>query len=197
MSVRALLVGAAAAAIATSVYATTISFGMQPGLWAFTVKMQMSASVIPPETLARMTPAQRARAQAAMAAANTPRVVKRCITPEQARNGFDLDEARQCTHTTVSSSSSQLVMHVQCRTGRGTGAGTVTFQLVDAGNVRTDIKMTVTTHGRTVTVENQSTGKWLGSDCGNVKPLAHPHTPPAATTTTTPPAPSPPGTAPH
>ena len=210
-SLRGLLIGAVALS-AASASAASIPFVVRPGLWLITVKANISGMPsVPPSVLAHMTPAQRAQMQARLnAAAAAPTSFKSCVTPEQVRSGFDLDadHPANCIRTIVDSSATSLTLHIECKRPRSASVGTVHFQATDASNVQGVVNMTVTTRGHAMTVQSQTVGKWLGADCGNVRPhhapqahtVAHPtaapqtHTAPQTHAVQPTPAPAP---APH
>jgi hypothetical protein len=60
-------------------------------------------------------------------------------------------------------------MRLQCR-GSMRGDGTYRFEAVSPEAVRGTMTMTVSNGGNTMTVKRVMNGRWLGSDCGNVKP---------------------------
>jgi hypothetical protein len=69
---------------------------IKPGLWEVSNTPQVSGEMpIPEEQLAKLTPEQRARMEAAMKAAmasgGKPHVYKECMTPEKIAGGFDID----------------------------------------------------------------------------------------------------------
>src|SRR5882762_10203068 len=69
---------------------------IKPGLWEVSIDPHVSGEMpIPEDQLAKMTPEQRARLEAAMkghmAKGARPRVYKECMTPEKIARGFEID----------------------------------------------------------------------------------------------------------
>src|SRR6266850_6050685 len=92
---------------------------IKPGLWEVSIDPHVSGEMpIPEDQLAKMTPEQRARLQAAMkshmANGGKPRVYKECMTPEKIARGFEIDphgEDASCKRNVVSSSTKELTLH--------------------------------------------------------------------------------------
>jgi hypothetical protein len=173
--------GAAAAAIAAAA-AADAPFDVKPGLWQ--VRMHGTTSGEPPipaEALANLPPEQRAKFEAAiraaMARAGAPRVTKSCITAEQLRRVPDFGRDRECRQTVVTRTATELELRQVC-TGTGSDearmSGTVHFTAVDRETVEGTAEITRSSRGQAMKVNEKISGKWLGPDCGDVKPQA-PH----------------------
>src|ERR1700737_5419758 len=88
---------------------------IKPGLWEVATNPKTSGEMpIPEDQLAKMTPEQRARLEAAMKAHMTngakPRVYKECMTPEKIARGFDIDphgDDSSCKRNVISSSANE------------------------------------------------------------------------------------------
>ncbi len=135
------------------------------------------APPIPAELLARMTPQQRAKFQAAMAASmarsRVPHVYNQCITEKSLQRGIKLQKSnnngvRNCRQTIVSSSASVMEVHEECN-GREKTSGTIHFEAVGPETVTGTIHMTMTEGAHTMTVNRTLQGKWIGGDCGSLK----------------------------
>src|SRR5690348_9441337 len=90
-----LLAGACAGILGVASAQAGSTLNVKLGLWEMTTMGEVSgAPPIPPEALARMTPEQRARMQAAMTASlaqqNKPKVRKYCVTQKDLERGLDL-----------------------------------------------------------------------------------------------------------
>ena len=59
-----------------------------------------------------------------------------------------------------------------CTQPPSSGEGTVTYNGSESYSVK--MQTTSTVRGQAEKMEMQSTGRWLGSDCGNIKPIAIP-----------------------
>lgn len=171
VTLRMLLVGTVALG-AGAAYAAVVPLAVKTGLWQVTVRSQMGGALAPAAALARMTPAQRARIQAAIAKANGPHTYKECITEAELRKGFEWanDRERRCIRTVVSSTAAGLVARFECKGAHSNATGNVRFDAVDAANIRAAIEITATTRGRTMTAKSSMAGRWLGSDCAGLKP---------------------------
>jgi hypothetical protein len=156
--------------------AQTPALDLKPGLWQITSTGSMTgAPPIPPETLANMTPEKRAQVQAmmqaAMAHAGEPQIAQRCVTEDQLRRGLNFDERPNpsCHRTMVSTSSTLLVVHEEC-TGARPMVGDFRFTALDRETMKGDITVVMGTSANATTVQRSLQGKWLGSECGDVKP---------------------------
>jgi hypothetical protein len=177
---RKLLQVAVTTLIATTAALATdlIKPNIKPGLWEVTSHPQMSGQMpIPDEELAKMTPEQRARMEAAIKAsmANTvkPHVYKECMTPEKIARGFDIDrhgDDSSCTRKVVSSSSNEVTLHDECNNARQKTVSDVHFEVKGGSAMSGKINIVMTSaSGKTMTVNSTLEGKWLGSSCGAVK----------------------------
>ena len=159
-------------------HAADLTLHVKTGLWQSTVSMQTNGQLpIPEADLAKMTPERRqqfeAAMKAAMANAAQPHVVTSCVTAEQLRRGlsFKTEDNPSCKRTVVSSSSSTWEMHEEC-TGPSARTSTVRFHATSPEEIDGQMQMTMTRGDRTMTSNGTVHGKWLTSDCGNVKPSA-------------------------
>ncbi len=163
-------------AVAGPGQAANSSLDMQPGLWEITSAGEMSGvPPIPPEALANMPTEQRAQLEAVMQAERAhitaPHVVRHCVTEEQLRRGLNLDDTPNpsCQRTVLSNSTRLLVMHEEC-TGKSSRVGDFRFEAVDRQTMKGSIHMVVSNGANTMTINRNLQGKWLGADCGDVKP---------------------------
>jgi hypothetical protein len=131
---------------------------------------------IPEEQLAKMTPEQRARLQAAMqsgmANGSKPRIYKECMTPEKIARGFEMDrgaDEASCKRTIVSSTSSELTLHDECNRPERQSVTDVHFEIKGGTQMNGKINVVVTSSGKTMTVDSTVQGKWLSASCGTVK----------------------------
>ena len=176
------LAGALAALSAGSASAQSV----RPGLWEIRTSGPGGANgKAMAEHMARMKkeiaamPAQQRKAvEAAMAAqdANDVRFtddgmsMKHCMTREEASLDKLLVRQGSCTTQRSPMIGGVVKMNTSCTTPPMTGNGMVRFQ----GDTGYSMEMTMTTRvqGQTHTSKVNSTGKWLGSDCGKIKPAA-------------------------
>jgi hypothetical protein len=167
----AILLGVAGAGLAQ-----TPTLDLKPGLWQITSTGSMTgAPPIPPEVLANMPPEKRAQVQAAMQAAmaraSDPQVAKNCVTEEQLRRGLNFGERPNpsCQRKIVTNSSNLLVVHEECAGARPM-VGDFRFTAIDRETMKGDINVVMGTGADMTTMQRNLQGKWIGSDCGDVKP---------------------------
>lgn len=146
---------------------------IKPGLWEVTTTPHISGEMpIPEDQLAKMTPEQRAKLQAAMQQHQTkPRVYKECMTPEKIARGFDIDrsgEDASCKRNVVSSSANELTLHDECSKPDRKTVMDVHFEVKGGTQMSGKINVLMTSAGKTMTINNTLQGKWLGANCGTV-----------------------------
>ena len=155
---------------------------VKPGLWQTTTKTEMGGMPampampqIPEETLSKMPPEQRARIEAMMkgrgAASNGGTVTKSCLTREMISDGPNFGEMQKnCTRKIVSSSSGKMQIHVECAMNDAKSEGDITVERLDSEHAKGNMVMKVTQAGHPMDMKMSFDTKWLGSDCGDVKP---------------------------
>jgi hypothetical protein len=150
---------------------------IKPGLWEVSTNPQVSGEMpIPADQLAKMTPEQRARLEAAMKAhmakGTQPRVYKECMTPEKIARGFEIDrhgEDSSCKRKVVSSSANELTLHDECSKAERKTVSDVHFEVKGGTQMSGKINIVMTSAGKTMTVNSTVQGKWLAAACGTVK----------------------------
>jgi hypothetical protein len=150
---------------------------IKPGLWEVTTNPKMTGEMpIPEEQLAKMTPEQRTRLEAAMKAGmlsgNKPRVYKECMTPQKIARGFEMDrgaDEASCKRNIVSSTASELTLHDECDNPKRKSVTDVHFEIKGGTQMNGRINVVITSSGKTMTVVSTVQGKWLGASCGTVK----------------------------
>ena len=154
----------------------------KPGLWEMTSKMssptnpQMAKQMEEAQKMmASMPPAQRKQMEEMMAkqgvnmsmSAGGATVLKICITPEMAARP-PVEQRQGCTYK-FSQSGATHNFSFQCTNPPGDGEGQVTF--VDADSYTGKMRFNALEKGKKETVEMQTSGKFLGANCGAIKPL--------------------------
>ncbi len=146
------------------------------GLWEMTWSAQTNGKM-PNVDLSKVPAAQQAMAQSmmknAMAQMGKPHSFKTCIGEEQLKKGvsFDYNKDPSCTTTVLKSSSSELQAKQVCT---GKHPRTVSFDYKAAtpesvsGSAQVD--MTGDSEAGGMAVASKMSGKWLGADCGSLKP---------------------------
>ncbi len=174
---RSVICGVAVITCCSLAYAVPITLKLRPGLWEMTTEGQTSGSPpIPPEVLANMPPDRRAKMEAVIAArrarAGQPHVSRQCITAESLQKGLDLDERRgsDCQEKVVSSSSSEMNIQIQCKGPRLATVGNLHFTTSGSEQLTGTINMNVGDGEQNMTVKRVIQGKWIATDCGDLKP---------------------------
>ena len=164
-------------ALAPALAADKTALKVKPGLWEVTSEDAMSGvPPIPTETLAQLPPEQRAQLEAQMKAmaSRPPRrdVSKQCLTQKMLDRSFpDLEEMTkgECTRTVASSTPTLQEGRIQCP-GQSEDSGAYRFEARNPESVIGTWDMIVTDGVRTMTTKYTTQAKWLGADCGDVKP---------------------------
>jgi hypothetical protein len=141
------------------------------GLWEISSSPKLGGQMaIPDDVLARMPPERRAQMQAMMQnAVSKPRVIKQCMTAEKLSRGFKTgrEDDSTCKQTVISSSSSEMQVHVECNKPDGRTTMDAHFQM-SADTMQGTTNLVRTSGGKTMTMDTTVRGKWLGADCGTI-----------------------------
>ena len=148
---------------------------IKEGLWEMTVTHSMiGMPAIPPDTLAKMTPEQRARIEATMKQSGmggpTADVHKECVTKEklEKQSAFS-DNRKECTRTVVNSTGSKLEIKVHCEEKQSSTDATLLLEAVSTDNVKGSMQSVTNTTGRTMNMNFTFSSRYLGPACGDVK----------------------------
>ena len=177
-SVVALFLGIAA----LSVQAQTT----KAGLWEVTSKMGGNAEMDKAmaqmqQQMASMSPQERKQMEAMMGKQGVALssngsgaiVAKTCISKEMVeRSQLPVQTQGDCTSTTSDKTSTGMKFKFVCANPASSGEGQFTFMGDSAYTMK--MKLTGTEKGKPQTSTIEGSGKWLGSDCGNIKPIASP-----------------------
>jgi len=156
---------------------------VKPGLWEVRMSVldadghevaapeQAALSRMPPESRARMAEAMKARG-VSMPDANG--ATKTCLTKELFESGAWQKVASDtgCTTNFSMQSATTWKWHSSCTTIKSESDGETVF--TNAESYKTKVTTTSTVMGKTKTSTRMLQGKWLGADCGDVKPLTPP-----------------------
>jgi hypothetical protein len=167
-------------------------FDAKVGLWETVATTQMSGMPAMPampqlseEQLSKMPPEARARVQAAMkgipgVGSPTTNTSRSCMTEASFKKALELGSQQNCTRKVVSSSSSKQEIHIECTQSGATTAGDLTVERVDSEHAKGSMTANITmanagvnpkASGGPMTMKMTFNSKWLGADCGSVKPL--------------------------
>lgn len=143
---------------------------VKTGEWQTTVTGQMSGiPPIPEDVLARLTPDQRAKMEAAMSArgGGKPTVSKNCLTKEKLEKGFNTgdESTKMCTRTMVSSFAGKQEMRIDCTRQNMKSTGTIKVEAVDSETVKGSIMMAATSGDHTMNMNYSFVSKWIGPAC--------------------------------
>jgi hypothetical protein len=148
-------------------------FKVKPGLWEITADIEHSGiPALPPDVLARLTPEQRAKIEQQQQAGPHHSVSKRCITQTDVDKGFEPMagmERANCTRTVTASTPTLRAGRLAC-TGEMTGGGNYRFEARTAESIIGNWDATMSHGGSAMTMKGAVQGRWLGNDCGDVKP---------------------------
>jgi hypothetical protein len=160
---------------------------VKPGLWeARMTSLDADGREMPrPEqtAMARMSPEARARMADAMKARGVQMpdangATKVCLTKDMFESGRWQQMASDsgCT-TNYSTSGTTWKFHSSCTTFKSESDGETVFSGTES--YRTKVTTTATVAGTTKTTTRIVQAKWLGADCGDIKPFTPPAPPPA------------------
>lgn len=155
---------------------------MAAGLWEHHIRMRPEAGgemekqmADMQKQMASMSPEQRKQVEQMMASRGVSMgpqgtTVKACVTKEEAERKTVPHMARgDCTQDVVSRTANSVKVKWQC-SGKdpSSGEGEMNFSSDKAYTGKS--VMHVTRGSKTETTNSEMAGKWLGADCGNVKP---------------------------
>jgi len=154
---------------------------IKEGLWEMTVTHSMTGMpAIPPDTLAKMPPEQRARVEAAMKQSGmggpTADVHKECVTREKLdkqlafdenRKDKDRDQDKDCARTIVSATGSKLEIKFHCE--QSSTDGTLLLEAASSDSVKGSMHSVTNSRGRNMNMDFTFSSRYLGPVCGDVK----------------------------
>ncbi len=170
----ALLAGAALMGMtAAAVTAPALALRVSAGEWQITNSMKMSGMEnmmggMDQAELAHMSPATRARMQAAMAGMNGAHVnhIKSCVTQKDLDKPFQPDMGHDvtCKYDVQKVSFTDEVVHVTC-TGARQMEGTMHMMAPSPTTMSGHMDMTYSQEGHTMHMVDDINGHWLSADC--------------------------------
>ena len=166
---------------ALSAYAQT----SKPGLWEVTSKiggnpemdkamadMQKQMAAMPPEQRKQME-AMAAKQGVTLSGPAGAMAMKSCVTKEMLEQSqLPMQTQGKCTSTTVEKTSKSVKVKYSCTEPLSSGEGE--FNFPNDSSYTSKIKMTSSLQGKAQQTTIDGSGKWLGTDCGTVKPMAMP-----------------------
>jgi hypothetical protein len=173
----------AALALAALAAQPVLAQNLKPGLWESNNKMGGNAKVqgamaMVQQQMAGMSPEQRTMMEGMMAkhgvsVSNDGVVAKMCITPEMAaQQQLPIQQQGNCTYQRSPMAGNSAKFSFTCINPQASGDGSVTFAGATAFTSSTRVTSSATGSPETMTVE--SSGRWLGADCGSIRPVTLP-----------------------
>ena len=159
---------------------------MKPGLWEITHQMKMGSGEMNDkmaamqQQMAKMPPEQRkmmedmmAKQGVKMGAAGPGGMsLKTCMTKEMVERNQVPTQQGDCTSTPSPRVGNTMKIAFTCTKPPSSGEGEITFSGSDAYAMK--MKVNTQMRGKPETVDMEGSGKWLGADCGDVKPVTVP-----------------------
>ena len=158
---------------------------IKPGLWEITNQMQgnseqANAMAKMQKEMAQMPPSQRKMMEDMLAkqgvqmgsAPGGGMAIKICMTKEMIDRNEVASQQGDCQHTSSPRAGNTMKFSFTCTKPPSTGEGEVTFTSPEAYTTR--VSVTSERRGKPEKMEMNTSGRWLGSDCGSVKPIAVP-----------------------
>ena len=148
---------------------------MKPGLWEVTNKMSGGGADMAQmqQQMANMPADQRRMMEEMMAkqgiklGAGGVMSVKTCVTKEMAEREVPGHQG-DCKYTSQQRSGNTTKVAFTCSNPPSKGETQVTYHSSESYSMKATVTTTVA--GKPETHVTESSGKWLGSDCGSVKP---------------------------
>jgi hypothetical protein len=172
--------------VVLSVPAPAATIDVKTGLWEMSSERSTSGMPkmpampqLPPEVLAAMPPDQQARIRAAMQGAwgarsgKRSRVKKVCITRKSLEQGpaFGADDfGRSCTRNVRANSKRSWDMQVVCNDQGRRQTINVRYEAPRPDTINGTVDIAMSDGNRRMTMQQTMQGRWLGPDCGDVKP---------------------------
>ena len=155
---------------------------LRSGLWEFNTKVDLGAGVSMPDMqtlqaqLASLPAEQRQMVQEMMAksgmgAGGDPGAFANriCVTPEMAaRNQLPVQAEGDCRTESQPRSGTTIRISYRCTNPRSSGQGVITVNSPDSYQLSMDASVQV--QGQTQKVKVNGQGRWVGADCGSVRP---------------------------
>ena len=159
---------------------------MKPGLWEITTQMQSggkdmgAAMERMQKQMASMPPEQRKMMEEMMAKQGVKMgaspgggmAIKVCMTQEMVDRHEVAPPRDGCTHTMSPRVGNTMKFAYKCTQPPSSGEGEVSFTSPEA--YASKMSATSNRSGSERTLEMQNSGRWLGSNCGDIKPIQAP-----------------------
>jgi hypothetical protein len=186
MKARRIAISFATAAVCAMAAQPALAQNFKAGLWETNNKMGngtgklQAAMAMVQQQMAGMSPEQRGKIEGMMAKqgvviSNDGVLAKVCVTPAMvARQQLPIQQPGKgdCAYQQAPMIGNTLKYSFSCTNPQGSGDGSATFTSPTAYTSAT--RVTTSATGASETVNIESSGRWLGADCGSVKPITLP-----------------------
>jgi len=161
------------------------SQSVKPGLWEATHKTQMEGNsetaqkmAQAQQQIANLPPDQRKMVEDMMksrgismsgGSSGTGITVKYCMTKEMAERRAVPTQRGDCKSTNTPIGPGKMKIAFSCTNPPSSGEGEITFASGEAYSMKMVVNTTV--QGKPEKVSMEGSGRWLGADCGDIKPF--------------------------
>ncbi len=154
---------------------------MKPGLWEVTVlSREMNGQAMPDmsammsKRMDKMPPEMRAQIEAQMKAHGVQPgakggAIRTCISQEMIRDHLWQQHEGRCQNAGVNQSGNTWTVNFTCQDPEATGEVRATFKGSDSYS--SEVTMTTRRKGQPMTMRMRHDARWLGADCGDLKPM--------------------------
>ncbi|MGZ5094891.1 MAG: DUF3617 family protein [Burkholderiales bacterium] len=160
---------------------------LKPGLWEITNNMKSASGEMEKsraqaqQQMANMSPEQRKMMEKMMAehgvkmgaGGSGATSVKTCMTKEMVERNEIPAQQGDCKTTRQQRSGNTINIAFTCTNPPSSGEGQFTIASPEAYTMKMAVKSTV--QGKPETMNMDTSGKWLSSDCGSIKPMQPPN----------------------
>jgi hypothetical protein len=170
--------------VTTLKVAHAASAPIKPGLWEMkneqmlmdgkplpdmSAKMEQAMKNMPPEMRAQMQSKMKSMGVEMVNGAGAGSAVRMCLSKEMVEQDHWQKPQAGCSIQSMTRSGNTMKWAMACTQPPGHGEGTTTFNGTEAFS--TQVNLTTQHNGRTGTMNMKSSGKWLGANCGDIKPM--------------------------
>jgi len=164
-------------------FAQAPAINVKPGLWEMVsdrsskgLPQTQAMPQLPPDMLAQLPPEQSKRIENVMKAARVQqggrKVKQSCVTREQLARGlaFGSENRPNCKRTVNTQSATRWELTEICSDRRGQQTIHARYEAPTPKVISGTVDITMDGGGRKMSMKQTMRGRWLGPDCGNVKP---------------------------
>ena len=164
--------GAQAQVAKAGLWDVTSKLGGSPEIDNAMAQMQQQMASMPPEQRKQME-AMMAKQGLGISGGSGGMLTKMCMSIEMVeRSQLPMQTQGDCVSTTSDKTSTGMKMKFSCTNPVSSGEGQYTFTGDSAYTVK--MKINSVQQGKPTTTTIDATAKWLGPDCGNIKPMPMP-----------------------